>query len=63
VSTPAADPTITAVFRVEGITKVYSMGEIEVPSSGEVLSGLAEGDEVIVHPSDLVEDGVSVAPR
>ena len=29
----------------------------------EVLSGLAEGDEVIVHPSDLVEDGVSVAPR
>jgi len=62
VSTPAADPTITAVFRIEGITKVYSMG-IEVPSSGEVLSGLAEGDEVTVHPSDLVEDGVPVAPR
>jgi HlyD family secretion protein len=29
----------------------------------EVLDGLSEGDQVIVHPSDQVEDGVSVEPR
>ena len=29
----------------------------------EVLSGLAEGDQVIVHPGDAVADGVSVILR
>ena len=29
----------------------------------EVLSGLSEGDTVVLHPSDQVKDGVSVAPR
>jgi HlyD family secretion protein len=29
----------------------------------EVLSGLQQGDVVIVHPSDAVEEGVRVAPR
>ncbi|MBX3459450.1 MAG: HlyD family efflux transporter periplasmic adaptor subunit [Planctomycetes bacterium] len=29
----------------------------------EVLSGLNEGDEVIVHPGDEVKDGVRVVPR
>ena len=29
----------------------------------EVPSGLAEGDQVIVHPGDAVADGVSVIPR
>lgn len=29
----------------------------------EVLSGVDEGDEVIVHPGDEVKDGVPVAPR
>jgi HlyD family secretion protein len=29
----------------------------------EVLSGLEEGQEVIVHPSDAIADGISVAPR
>jgi HlyD family secretion protein len=29
----------------------------------EVLSGLSERDEVIVHPGDRVKNGVSVIPR
>jgi HlyD family secretion protein len=29
----------------------------------EVLAGLSEGDRVIVHPSDKIRDGVSIAPR
>ena len=29
----------------------------------EVISGVAEGDEVIVHPGDTVEDGVAVTRR
>lgn len=31
--------------------------------SAEVVSGLAEGDQVIVHPSDRVSDGVAVSQR
>ncbi len=30
---------------------------------GEVLSGLAEGDQVVMHPGPQVTDGVRVAPR
>ncbi len=30
---------------------------------GEVLSGLGEGDTVIVHPGDAIADGVKVAAR
>jgi HlyD family secretion protein len=29
----------------------------------EVLSGLSEGDQVLLHPSDKIKDGVSIAPR
>jgi HlyD family secretion protein len=29
----------------------------------EVTSGLAEGEMVIVHPGDLVEDGVRISTR
>jgi HlyD family secretion protein len=29
----------------------------------ELLSGLTEGDQVIVHPGDTVENGVSVVAR
>ena len=29
----------------------------------EVLSGLAQGDRVVLHPSDRIRDGVSVAER
>jgi hypothetical protein len=54
-----------AVFRVvDGIA-------VEAPVSigrdngleAEVLDGLDEGDVVVLHPSDAIEDGVRVAPR
>jgi HlyD family secretion protein len=32
-------------------------------SAAEVLSGLVEGDEVVLFPSDRIADGVSVRPR
>jgi HlyD family secretion protein len=32
-------------------------------AEAEVVSGLDEGDRVIVYPNDAVEDGVSVEPR
>jgi HlyD family secretion protein len=31
--------------------------------TAEVLSGLAPGDEVVLHPSDRISDGVRVAQR
>ena len=31
--------------------------------AAEVLGGIAEGDQVIVHPSDKINDGVAVAQR
>ncbi len=38
-----------------------SLGERNADSA-QVLDGLTEGDQVIVHPSDQVADGVAVAP-
>jgi HlyD family secretion protein len=29
----------------------------------EVLDGLAEGEQVVMHPSDKIKDGVAIAPR
>jgi HlyD family secretion protein len=29
----------------------------------ELLAGLSEGEQVVVHPSDTITDGVSVVPR
>jgi len=29
----------------------------------EVLSGLSEGDRVVLHPSDRVKEGMAVAER
>ena len=29
----------------------------------EILEGLSEGDEVVLHPSDQIEDGVKVHQR
>ena len=31
--------------------------------AAEVLSGLSEGETVVVHPGDAVRDGVRVRPR
>ena len=53
-----------AVFRVQGDSaglvsvKIGHRGE----SAIEILSGLAAGDQVIVHPGDRVKDGVRVKP-
>lgn len=33
------------------------------PDAAEVLEGLAEGERVIIYPSDRVQDGVAVKPR
>jgi len=29
----------------------------------EILAGLAEGDEVVLHPSDQIQDGVRIRQR
>jgi HlyD family secretion protein len=54
-----------AVFKVEDgqarLVKV-EIGERNTERA-QLLSGLAEGDRVIVHPSDRVSDGVSVEER
>ena len=31
--------------------------------AAEILSGLSEGDQVILHPSDRIRDGVALARR
>ena len=55
----------SAVFKVvdnmvqEQIVTIGRQNGLEA----EVLSGLAEGDEVVIHPSDQIEDGVKVRQR
>ena len=54
-----------AVFRMEnGRAKLVelSVGHIN-DTSAEITDGLSEGDAVIVHPGELVVDGVKVSPR
>lgn len=54
-----------AAYRVEeGVARLtlVKLGE-RTPASVQILEGLREGDEVIVHPSDRVRDGVSIARR
>lgn len=54
-----------AVFVVEG--EVAHRREVSVGQNNglhaEVLSGVADGERVIVHPSDLVSDGTKVVER
>lgn len=54
-----------AVFRVEGETVRETPIEVGARSQtlAEVTSGLAEGDRVVVYPSDRVADGVRVRER
>ncbi len=63
----------SALFRRDGVWNVFAVDggrarrrTIEIGQRGafeaQVLRGLDEGDQVIVHPSDQVEDGVRVAP-
>jgi HlyD family secretion protein len=54
-----------AVFKVEGglakLTKIIA-GQIN-SSDVQVLGGLSAGETVVVHPSDLITDGVRIEIR
>ena len=54
-----------AVFKVDGgIAKVTKITAGQMTSSdAQILSGLREGETVIVHPSDLIADGVRIEVR
>jgi HlyD family secretion protein len=55
----------SAVFRViEGVVhqQTVHIGR-QNGLEAEILEGLAEGDYVVLHPSDQIEDGVAVLPR
>ena len=54
-----------AVFKVaDGLAKLTKITVGQINSSNvQVLSGLSAGDTVVVHPSDLVTDGVQVEMR
>jgi HlyD family secretion protein len=64
----------SALFRVEGRSAVFRLaGDVierrfvtigrQNGLQAEVLEGLAEGDSVVLHPSDQIEPGVQVRPR
>ncbi len=54
-----------AVYAVEEGTAVRRTVELGQRNGleAEILAGLSEGERVIVHPSDKIEDGVAVAER
>jgi HlyD family secretion protein len=54
-----------AVFAVRDGKAVQTTVELGQRSAteAELLSGLADGDRIIVHPGDTVEDGVAVSQR
>ncbi len=69
-STSSASPTepardLWAVFVVEG--DIAQKRQVEIGRrnglEAEVLNGLSESDQVIVHPSDRIRDQVQVQPR
>jgi HlyD family secretion protein len=57
--------TKSAVFRVIDDTAHRQLVTIGRQNGleAEVVEGLAEGDQVVVHPSDQIEDGVTVRQR
>ena len=54
-----------AVFRVTGDRAELVPVQIgrQVEDSAELLSGLAEGDRLVIFPSSALQDGTAVAPR
>jgi len=54
-----------ATFRREG--DIAALTAVETGRRNglevEIMSGLSRGDEVIIHPSDRIEDGVRIKPR
>ena len=64
----------SAVFRDQGRWAVYAIEDgrarlrrIEIGHRGrldvEVVSGLREGDEIVLHPTDRIRHGVKIARR
>jgi len=64
----------SALFRVGGESAVFRVVDGLVHQQrvkigrqngleAEVLAGLSEGDQVVLHPSDQIEEGVQVRPR
>lgn len=54
-----------AVYKIEqgrAIQQKIGLGRLNA-LEGEVLSGLNEGDEVVLHPGDRVKDGVKIVAR
>jgi HlyD family secretion protein len=55
-----------AVFALDGdgraVRRAVEIGR-DTGTEAEVLGGLSEGDRVILHPSDRIEDGVVIEPR
>jgi HlyD family secretion protein len=54
-----------AVYKVAGNTAELQIVEVGQRSGleAEVLSGLAEGDQIVVYPSDAIRPGVKLARR
>ena len=59
------DGTQWAVYKVAGNTAQLQIVEVGQRSGleAEVLSGLAEGDQIVVYPSDAIRPGVKLARR
>ena len=51
-----------AVRQGQAVQTAIQLGQRN-PIEAELVAGLSEGDQVIVHPGDTVEDGVSVVRR
>ena len=62
----AADESALTLYRCEPVGFVFQFYNL-IPSltarEAELLSGLSEGDVVLLHPGDTVQDGVAVVRR
>jgi HlyD family secretion protein len=56
------DRAVFALERGRAVLRPVQVGH-DNGLEAEVLGGLEEGDEVVLHPSDRIRDGVRVAPR
>ena len=56
------DWTVFIVEDGRAMSRKIEIGQRNVRAA-QVLSGLKEGEQVVLHPSDQIEDGVAVAPR
>lgn len=64
----------SALFRIGGDSAIFQVADGRVRQKkvkigqqngleAEILAGLSEGDQVVLHPSDRIEDGVQVRQR